>query len=355
MFCLDLLSAPPLQYDTYASESHPLLNQFGVLSLFFAESREKQTQRIMRLCADPHAEMQWCPRKWKTQSHGICLRQNAKQTKHVMLHDWPMPRHHATLRKIELFFFFYSSLYITICQRILHPECRHCPSSGDTELRNLVVSRGSRTPQAARKWISSNCGWVESSHASITCWILVDTAIFHWLSIITVLLTGMWSESDEELEELELLSSESELAISRWFSSALKIPVTMGSLRVCPNCKKVHVKDGRSLRNFSNETSGSWSGAWEPRCSGVTKRNPPRTWAITVCCSANWPEVSSREYNRMLPRLWWPWRCLCSSVTNPRWASWFDQLSVVVLSECNVAALGSDNSTPSRDFHGNVQ
>ena len=59
MFCLDLLSDPPLQYDTYASESHPLLNQFGVLSLFFlAESREKQTQRIMRLCADPHAEMQ---------------------------------------------------------------------------------------------------------------------------------------------------------------------------------------------------------------------------------------------------------------------------------------------------------
>ena len=84
----------------------------------------------------------------------------------------------------------------------------------------------------------------------------MDTATCHCPSIITVLLTWMLFESDEELEELELLSSESELADSRWFSSALKIPVTMGSLRVCPNGKNVHVKDGRSFQNFSNATSG---------------------------------------------------------------------------------------------------
>ena len=46
------------------------------------------------------------------------------------------------------------------------------------------------------------------------------------------------SESDEELEEVELLSSESEFVDSRWFSSALTIPVTMGSLRICPKDKK---------------------------------------------------------------------------------------------------------------------
>ena len=47
----------------------------------------------------------------------------------------------------------------------------------------------------------------------------------------------MLSESDEELEEVELLSSESEFVDSRWFSIALTIPVTMGSLRICPKGK----------------------------------------------------------------------------------------------------------------------
>ena len=107
----------------------------------------------MLKCNDVHAN-----ENVKAVGYAVC--KNQKYLRHVMLHDGLMPMHNAKQKKIEPLhrFFFYSSLYITICQRILHPECRHCPSSGDTELRNLVVSRGSRTPQAARKWIPSNCG-----------------------------------------------------------------------------------------------------------------------------------------------------------------------------------------------------
>jgi len=77
-----------------------------IVFLFFAESREKQTQRIkvlifMLKCNDVHASEK--PKKNKAMGYVVCKMQ--RKAKHVMLHDWPMPMHHDTLRKIELFFF----------------------------------------------------------------------------------------------------------------------------------------------------------------------------------------------------------------------------------------------------------
>jgi len=55
----------------------------------------------MLKCNDVHASEK--PKKIKAMGYVVCKMQ--RKAKHVMLHDWPMPMHHDTLRKIELFFF----------------------------------------------------------------------------------------------------------------------------------------------------------------------------------------------------------------------------------------------------------